>query len=158
QFRKDLPAGLSAILRKTLAKRPEDRYQTPVEVAAAIASLGTERSVSRWRRWWGPARKPRWRLGGASGLPLIAFTPLLLLRLVSSASLDQLAEGRFPGQPREVVAVLGQAGTPAVRSVAFNRAGLLATAGDNKLIHVWDPATGKEKLVLQGHGGEVRCV
>lgn len=39
QFRKDVPAGLAAVLAKMLAKRPEDRYQTPAEVATALASL-----------------------------------------------------------------------------------------------------------------------
>src|SRR5262249_55312924 len=39
QYRKDLPAGLAAIIRKMLAKRPEDRYQNPSEVAAALAPL-----------------------------------------------------------------------------------------------------------------------
>jgi serine/threonine protein kinase len=37
QFRKDLPGALPAVVRKMLAKRPEDRYQTPADVAAALA-------------------------------------------------------------------------------------------------------------------------
>src|SRR5262245_48689457 len=39
QFRDDLPSGLAPVLRKMLAKRPQDRYQTPGEVAAALANL-----------------------------------------------------------------------------------------------------------------------
>jgi serine/threonine-protein kinase len=35
-FRPDVPAGLAAVVRKMMAKRPEDRYQTPGEVAAAL--------------------------------------------------------------------------------------------------------------------------
>jgi serine/threonine-protein kinase len=57
QFRKDLPPGLVAVLDKMLAKRPEDRFQTPAEVATALAGLGTSAwegsipytpSSSRW--------------------------------------------------------------------------------------------------------------
>jgi formylglycine-generating enzyme required for sulfatase activity/serine/threonine protein kinase len=36
ELRPDVPAGLAALLKKMLAKRPEDRYQTPAEVAAAL--------------------------------------------------------------------------------------------------------------------------
>jgi tRNA A-37 threonylcarbamoyl transferase component Bud32 len=36
-IRPDLPAGLSAVVRRLMAKRPEQRYQTPAEVAAAVA-------------------------------------------------------------------------------------------------------------------------
>ncbi len=35
QLRPDVPPGVAAVVRKLMAKRPEDRYQTPVEAAAA---------------------------------------------------------------------------------------------------------------------------
>jgi len=38
-FRSDLPRGLAKVLGKMLAKRPEHRYQTPAEVAQALAAL-----------------------------------------------------------------------------------------------------------------------
>jgi len=36
QLRPDVPAAVAAIVRRLMAKRPEDRYQKPVEVAAAL--------------------------------------------------------------------------------------------------------------------------
>jgi hypothetical protein len=36
-FRSDIPAGMLAVLRKMMTKNPRDRYQEPIEVAAALA-------------------------------------------------------------------------------------------------------------------------
>jgi hypothetical protein len=44
QYRPDVPAGVAQALRKMLAKRPEDRFQTPGEIAVALA--GTEYPVA----------------------------------------------------------------------------------------------------------------
>jgi WD40 repeat protein len=39
QRRPDVPPGVLAIVRKLMAKRPEDRFQTPAELVAALESL-----------------------------------------------------------------------------------------------------------------------
>src|SRR5262249_9625385 len=39
RFRKDVPPAIEQVLRRMLTKRPEDRFQTPGEVAAALTSL-----------------------------------------------------------------------------------------------------------------------
>lgn len=41
KLRADLPASVPPVLRKMLAKRPEDRYQTPGELARALAWVHT---------------------------------------------------------------------------------------------------------------------
>src|SRR5262249_5727181 len=40
QLRPEVPTELVAIVRRMMAKRPEDRYQTAAEVAEALASFG----------------------------------------------------------------------------------------------------------------------
>lgn len=37
EYRSDVPAGLLAVLRRMMAKDPNERYQTPIEVAEALA-------------------------------------------------------------------------------------------------------------------------
>ena len=39
RLRPDVPASLTALLERLLAKRPEQRYQTPAETAAALAAI-----------------------------------------------------------------------------------------------------------------------
>jgi serine/threonine protein kinase len=39
EFRSDVPEEVVAVLRKCMAKKPEDRYQTPAELERAIAEL-----------------------------------------------------------------------------------------------------------------------
>jgi eukaryotic-like serine/threonine-protein kinase len=71
-LRPDVPAGVQAILRKLMAKAPEDRYQTPAEVAEALApfcggpsgtAVESRPPVSEWATVTetpanGPARPP----------------------------------------------------------------------------------------------------
>jgi hypothetical protein len=37
RFRSDIPPEVAALVRKMLAKKPEERYQTPADVAAAVS-------------------------------------------------------------------------------------------------------------------------
>src|SRR5262249_23157136 len=45
-LRTDLPPGMVAVLRRMLAKRPADRYQTPAAVAEALAPFTQESSAA----------------------------------------------------------------------------------------------------------------
>jgi hypothetical protein len=53
-IRSDLSRKLDPIVRKMLAKKPEERYQTPAEVASTIQNL-SQNSGSWILRW--PLRK-----------------------------------------------------------------------------------------------------
>jgi len=62
QLRPGLPPGVAAVVRKLMAKKPGDRYQTPAEVVVALeavsstgggdslASSGTDRTLAEGRR------------------------------------------------------------------------------------------------------------
>ena len=43
--RRDVPDGMAAVLKKMMAKRPADRYQTPAEIASALAPW-TKKSIA----------------------------------------------------------------------------------------------------------------
>ena len=48
RLRADIPADVAALVRKMMAKKPEDRYQTPAEVAAVVSSvLGIGETINR---------------------------------------------------------------------------------------------------------------
>jgi uncharacterized protein (TIGR03067 family) len=61
-LRPEVPPGLAAVLGRMMAKDPADRYQTPAEVAEALAPFaagivpaGTTSTSQRRRRWLGTA-------------------------------------------------------------------------------------------------------
>jgi tRNA A-37 threonylcarbamoyl transferase component Bud32 len=46
ELRPDVPPAAAAVVRKLMAKKPEERYQTPAEVAAALAGANGETSLA----------------------------------------------------------------------------------------------------------------
>ena len=63
QLRPDVPPAVAAVVRKLMAKRPEDRYQTPAEAAARLASARQTVGAAPWRqaRRYGPTAAGRRR-------------------------------------------------------------------------------------------------
>ncbi|HEY7427200.1 MAG TPA: serine/threonine-protein kinase [Gemmataceae bacterium] len=61
--RQDIPPGLQDVVSKTLAKRPEERYQTPAELAAALRLFCRKSStaVPEKKPPSPPRAKGRWR-------------------------------------------------------------------------------------------------
>ncbi len=70
RYRDDLPAGLAAAIDKMMAKKPEDRYQTPGEVAQALGPFAhpNGQGASAPLR----SRSPRWLLAAVLAVTLLA--------------------------------------------------------------------------------------
>lgn len=74
-YREDVPSGVTAILKRMLAKQPEARFQTPAAVALALAPFARDKSASRKRAQHQRGRLPSRRddtplpvsLGGKPG-------------------------------------------------------------------------------------------
>src|SRR5262249_27677185 len=121
KFRKDLPTGLSSLVRKMLAKRQEDRYQTPDEVAQLLTPHSDSgRSVAakwqlipqlNWRNWC----RRRLLVGLMAGLVVAVLVPagLWLFGPTGFSPLDELPAGHDP-QYSDAVAVLGQSDEPRI--------------------------------------------
>jgi WD40 repeat protein len=169
----EVPAALTAVLGKMLAKKPEQRYQTPAELADELAALASGKATlasheraspvttdvlpAVLRRPW--YRRPRvlsltcvgllaltlvvllWRrTGPTEQAPVPPPDPFVLDRLDAQAI--PKAE-RYPWQPKELVAVLGEhrgRHWGHVSSVAFSPDDKLIASGggEDHTIRLWD--------------------
>jgi eukaryotic-like serine/threonine-protein kinase len=160
QLRPDVPPAVAAVVRKMMAKKPEDRYSTPAEVADALSraltpepslpvqkvteetQLDLNTTPSPARSTIVSARSPRRRWLWAVGLVLgILCTAALMLALLipghapkaetTGAGTTTSAKGP---QPRKIL--IGH--TAPVRCLAFSRDGSrLATGDDQGVVRVW---------------------
>ncbi len=71
-LRKDVPPALDALVRKMLARKPDDRFQTAAEVVIALDRVLREPSNSATP----PASKPSPPPGDTAGLPKTGYRPM----------------------------------------------------------------------------------
>ncbi len=149
QLRDDVPGALVTLVQRLMAKRPEDRFRNPAEVARGLEQLARggygETSVKV------PSLEPVLRLKGHDDAVLCA---------AYSPDGKTIASG---GKDRRVL--LWDAGTGTiqralalpqeVRGVAFlpDGAGLLTASGIT--VRLWDLHTGQELRRFSGHAGAV---
>jgi serine/threonine protein kinase len=112
QLRPEVPDSLLPIARHMLAKRPEERYQTPGELADALATMmktPSFPSVYAHRLKW-PALKRRWLLLGAiAGFLLLLVLGLPLFWGGQEKALKKFVEkldGPTPPSPQELNSLL----------------------------------------------------
>src|SRR5581483_11401563 len=178
EARADLPPALLEVLDRMLAKDPRRRFQTPGEVAEALApfAAGEQGRPRVWlsRRkllvgslaglgavaggWWLRDRRvPQAReilrfVGHTDGIHSVALSPDA--RLVLSASKDRTLRLWSVVTGEEVGRLVGQAGVPL--SVAFLPDGRGALAGsDQGEVWLWDVQTGKPIRRYVGRTGDI---
>jgi serine/threonine protein kinase len=153
QLRSEVPAGVAAVVRKLLAKRPEERYQKPAELVAALDHLAENGyftleppapTVRESRRLTGHTDSV-WTVAiAAHGRLAVSGGKDRALRLWDMASGQHL---RTCGDHAQEI-----------RSVALSPDGRQAVTASGATLRLWDLDTGKELGRFTGHTATIRSV
>jgi WD40 repeat protein/tRNA A-37 threonylcarbamoyl transferase component Bud32 len=152
QLRRDVPAAVAAVVRRLMAKHPDDRYRAPADLAAALEHLGRTGDLPLGHQ--PEALREAARLSGHAGA-VVACAFLDADTAVSGGADRTLRlwevktgreRGRFGDTPHEV------------GCLAVVPGGRLVVAGQGVGVRVWDVTTGREALRLTGHSDAVRGV
>jgi WD40 repeat protein/serine/threonine protein kinase len=172
KFRSDPPAGLPAVLNKMLAKRPDQRFQRPLEVITALEKIlenlgATLPDSSRpgfiWPLFSRGTSRPRRLYLGIGGALLALLILILGMKLFKGTaplpSARTTGDERFAWQPPELVETRGEFrqrhwGTVTCLAVSPTEQ-WVASGGGDQIIRLWDPQTMREQHVLRGHTGEI---
>ncbi len=152
QLRPDAPPALAAVVRRLLAKKPDDRFQTPADLADALDELARTGHVERLRR--AAALTPAGRItahpGGVTCLAFLADGKHVVSagrdRSLRVWSVPDGKEVRRQELPREATALAAVPGG----------AGILVAAGVT--VRLLDALTGEERQRYAGHLGAVRAL
>jgi tRNA A-37 threonylcarbamoyl transferase component Bud32 len=153
QLRAEVPPALAAVVRRLMAKHPDDRYQTPGELAAVLETLLRTGELPGGHE---PAPVAELhKLTGHAGI-VVAVAFCEAGRSVVSGSADHtlrlwdITSGREKlrfGESRHEVSCL-----------AVVPGAALVLVGQGVTVRGYDIATGREVLKLTGHNDAVRCV
>jgi eukaryotic-like serine/threonine-protein kinase len=166
-----IPAELSALVMKLLAKDPAERYQSACEVASALDAVGRARPEARMRRFG------RWVAGVAAAVLLLAvgvwLVPDIIIRIrgkdgstteikvPKGSDVDIEKDGKPfipPGKVGQIHCFAGHEG--GILSVALSPDGRYAASGswDDNLVRLWDLKIHKELAPFKGHTENVNSV
>jgi tRNA A-37 threonylcarbamoyl transferase component Bud32 len=153
QLRTEVPAAVAAVVRRLMAKHPDDRYRTPGEAAAALEQLARTGTLPAGHQ---PDALHEVRtFAGHAGLVLgVCFLPGG--NSAVSAATDRtirLWDVAAGAEVRRVCDSLHEIGCLAVSPATGQ-----VFAGQGVSVRVYDPQTGREVQRLTGHTDAVRCV
>ncbi len=148
QLRPELPSGVAAVVRKLMAKHPDDRYQTPAELIVVLEELLRKGDLPGTAHL--ATLTPTLSLTGHKGaVTALAWAGPLLV----SGGGDRTIRVWDAGG-KEV----RRCGEGKLEVVCLAAAGGLVLAGQGVTVRGYHAATGKETVRLVGHGDAVRCV
>jgi serine/threonine protein kinase len=155
EVRKNVPAPLARVVERMMAKDPARRYQTPAEVAQALAPFAAP--GRRHERWWASAR---WWVSalGMVAPAVLGLLSLLVSHFVSVIDTHKVVPPLTVGGSRHFP---GHSGS--VKSVAFAPNGKFVLSGsgyptNDDTARVWEVDSGKELLCFRGHRSPVYAV
>jgi WD40 repeat protein/tRNA A-37 threonylcarbamoyl transferase component Bud32 len=153
QLRPEVPRAVAAVVRRLMAKHPDDRYPTPGELAAALDQLTRTGDLPRGHQP-APVREAACLRGHQGVVAAVTFLPdgrslvsggadraLHLWDAVAGRELRRLGESSHEVACLAVAPLTGH-----------------VLAGQGVTVRAWDPATGREALRLAGHTDAVRGV
>jgi WD40 repeat protein len=152
QLRREVPAAVAAVVRRLMAKHPDDRFRTPGELAAALEQL-TRTGVLPSGYHAGPLPEVRIFRGHIGAVVAVTFSAdgrsLVSAGADRTLGLWDMAGGEptwFGQTPQAVGCLTVMPGTGQV------------LAGQGASLRLWDPQSRQEVLRLSGHTDAVRSV
>jgi serine/threonine protein kinase len=153
-----VPGWFAAVVAKLHAKKPADRFASAAEVAALLS-----RHLAQLQSGEEPAGPTRWRLGRVAVallLPVAVVAVWLGIKGRTPAPREEAKPAPAPALPSEPIALkparVLTGHTGGALAVAFSPDGkVLASAGEDRTILLWDAATWKARAIPTDHPGDV---
>ncbi len=153
QLRPEVPAAVASVVRKLMAKHPDDRFRTPGDLASALEQLTRTGVLPAGQQ---PEPLHETRLIRGSGGPVVAVVLSGDGRSMVAACADRQLRV-YDGESGEERLRFGQSSLEICGLAMVPGSGHVLT-GQGASVRIWDPTTGQEADRLTGHTNAVRCI